>query len=99
MVPETKEQATDRAKALIKLWYASEPKAMESLRFHFEDTLSYMEFPKEEWSKLRTSNTVERLFREVRRRMKVMDNSFKSTESFSNYGASILGNLQEGYMR
>ncbi|MEK7152984.1 MAG: IS256 family transposase [Patescibacteria group bacterium] len=95
----TKDAATTKAKALIKQWYASEPKAMESLRYHFEDTVAYLDFPKEYWSKLRTSNTVERLFREVRRRMKVMDNSFNSTDSMGNYGASILGNLQEVYMR
>jgi transposase-like protein len=95
---QTKEEAITKAKTLIKQWYASEPKAMESLRYHFEDTVTYMDFPKEEWSKIRTSNTVERLFREVRRRMKVMDNSFNSTDSFNNYSASILGNLQEAYM-
>jgi transposase-like protein len=95
---KTKGEATTKAKALIKQWYASESKAMESLRYHFEDTIAYMDFPKEEWSKLRTSNTVERLFREVRRRMKVMDNSFNSTDSMHNYGATILGNLQEVYM-
>jgi transposase-like protein len=94
----TKDEATAKAKALIKQWYTSEPKAMESLRFHFEDTLTYLEFSPELWSKLRTSNIIERLFREVRRRMKVMDNSFNSTESASNYSASILGNLQEVYM-
>ena len=94
----TKEQATEKAKSLIKQWYASESKAMESLRFHFEDTIAYMDYPKEQWSKIRTSNIVERLFREVRRRTKVMDNSFNSTESFQNYSASILGNLQEVYM-
>lgn len=95
----TKEEATDKAKALIKQWYASEKTAMESLRFHFEDTITYMEFPKEDWSKLRTSNIVERLFREVRRRIKVMDNSFNSTDSFTNYSATTLGRLQEVYMR
>jgi len=95
----TKQEAIDKAKALIKQWYATEPKAMESLRYHFEDTVTYMDFPKGEWTKLRTSNTVERLFREVRRRMKVMDSSFNSTESMERYGASILGHLQEGYMR
>lgn len=95
----TKEEATGKAKTLIKQWYTTEPKAMESLRFHFEDTISYMAFPKEAWSRLRTSNTVERLFREVRRRMKIMDDSFNSTGSMHNYGASILGNLQENYMR
>lgn len=95
---QTKAEATTKAQALVKQWYASEKSAMESLRFHFEDTVCYMDFPKEEWSKLRTSNLVERLFREVRRRIKVMDNSFDSTESFSNYGATTLGRLQEVYM-
>jgi putative transposase len=95
---QTKEEATDKAKDLIKQWYASEKTAMESLRFHFEDTITYMDFPKEDWHTLRTSNIVERLFREVRRRIKVMDNSFNSTDSFTNYGATTLGRLQEVYM-
>ena len=95
---QTKEEATNKARALIKQWYASEKAAMESLRYHFEDTITYMDFPKEEWSRIRTSNTVERLFREVRRRLKPMDNSFNSTDSFNSYSASILGNLQEVYM-
>src|SRR6266536_3548027 len=90
-----KQEAEDKAKAFIKQWYASEKTAMESLRYHFEDTIAYLDFQEEEWTKLRTNNTVERLFREVRRRMKVMDNSFNSIGSMSNYGASILGNLQE----
>lgn len=94
---QTKDEATDKAKTLIKQWYAAEPKAMESLRYHFEDTITYMDFPKADWSKLRTSNLVERLFREVRRRIKVMDSSFNPTESFNGYSASILGNLQEEY--
>lgn len=95
---QTKEEATTKAQALVKQWYASEKAAMESLRFHFEDTVTYMDFPEEDWSKLRTSNVVERLFREVRRRIKVMDNSFNSTESFTSYGATTLGRLQEVYM-
>lgn len=45
---QTKEEATDKARALIKQWYASEKAAMESLRYHFEDTITYMDFPKEE---------------------------------------------------
>lgn len=96
---QTKTEATDKAKALIKQWYASERAAMESLRFHFGDTIAYMDFPQEDWHKLRTSNLVERLFREVRRRIKVMDSSFNSTESFTNYSATTLSRLQEVYMR
>jgi transposase-like protein len=93
-----KQAAITKAKDFIKQWYATEPRAMESLRYHFEDTVTYMDFPKEEWTKIRTSNTVERLFREVRRRIKTMDSSFNSTQSMQNYSASILGNLQEEYM-
>lgn len=92
------QEAIEKAKVLVKQWYSTEPKAMESLRYHFEDTLTYMRYPKEEWSKLRTSNVVERLFREVRRRMKVVDNSFNSIDSMNNYSATILGRLQEDYM-
>lgn len=96
---QTKEAAATKAKELIRQWYASEKAAMESLRYHFEDTITYLDFPKEDWPSIRTSNIVERLFREVRRRIKIMDSSFNSTDSFADYSAATLGRLQEVYMR
>ena len=37
-----------------------------------EETLTYMGFPSEHWTKIRTNNVIERLNREIRRRTRVV---------------------------
>ena len=37
-----------------------------------EETLSYMDFPYEHWSRLRTNNGLERIVKEIRRRTRVV---------------------------
>ena len=39
-----------------------------------EETLAYMEFPREHWTRIRTNNMLERIMREIRRRMRVVGN-------------------------
>lgn len=94
---DSKDQALQRFEAFCKRWYIAEPKAVESFRFHFERTLTYYDFPKELWRKIRTNNILEREFREVRRRIKVFDSSFNSTESLNRYGNSIFNYLNNHY--
>jgi len=94
---ETKEEAMEKAKAVVKKWYMVEPKAMESLKFNFEYSLTYFSFPKDLWSKIRTTNLLEREFREFRRRMKVFDNTFQSVESGQRYANSIINYLNSYY--
>ena len=38
------------------------------------ETLSYMAFPREHWTRIRTNNVLERLMREIRRRTRVVGN-------------------------
>lgn len=94
---ETKEAALVTAKEVIKRWYMTERGAMESLRFHLELCLTYFQFPKDDWKKVRTSNMLEREFREVRRRMKVFDNTFQNVESGNRYANSMFNYLNETY--
>jgi transposase-like protein len=49
-------------------------KAADVLRSGVEETLSYMAFPREQWTRLRTNNALERRLREVRRRTRVVGN-------------------------
>ena len=37
-----------------------------------EETLSYMSFPREHWTRLRTNNSLERIMKEIRRRTRVV---------------------------
>lgn len=94
---KTKEEAVIKMKTFAKKWYVAEPKAVESLRFDFEKTLTYLSFPQDIWKKIRTTNILEREFREVRRRIKVFDNSFNSEESLNTYGNSIFNYLNNNY--
>lgn len=94
---ESKQGAVATAKKVVKKWYLAEPKAMESLRFNLESCLSYFAFPKDTWRQIRTTNILEREFREVRRRMKGFDNTFQSQESGERYANSILNYLNQNY--
>lgn len=93
----TKEQALLQIKAICKKWYVVEPKAIDSLKYHIMDTLTYFDFDQKLWHRIRTNNILEREFREVRRRIKVMDSSFNSTESATRYTGSIINYLNQHY--
>ena len=94
---ETKEEAIEKAKEVVKKWYLVEPKAMESLRYNLESCFTYLNFPKELWKKLRTTNLLEREFREVRRRMKGFDSTFQNQKSAEKYANSIFNYLNNNY--
>lgn len=48
--------------------------AAKTLEDGILETLSYTEFPREHWRKLRTNNPMERIMREIRRRTRVVGN-------------------------
>ncbi len=94
---KSKDEAIDQAKIFCKKWYIKEEKAIRSFRHNLEDCFTYFEFPEHLWSKVRTTNILEREFREVRRRIKVFDNTFNHVQSITNYANSIFNNLNENY--
>jgi len=95
----TKDEATAAAQALVKKWYTKEEQACASLRHNFELTLTYLDFPPELWSKIRSNNILEREFREVRRRTKQFDNSFNDPRSLDRYHNGVLTWLNDNYPR
>ena len=69
----------DRAAALAKAedveaklrsWRLSN--AAKALRLGVEETLSYMTYPREHWTRLRSNNMLERIMKEIRRRTRVV---------------------------
>lgn len=94
---ESRDEALEKTRNTVKKWYMVEPKAMESLRFNIGDCFTYFEFPREIWRRIRTTNILEREFREVRRRMKVFDNTFQNPESANRYTNSIFDYLNCNY--
>jgi len=55
-----------------KRWQARAPKAVECLAQDIEELLAFFACPKKHWRRIRTTNVIERLFVEVRRRIRKM---------------------------
>lgn len=94
---QSKKEALDKTKAVVRKWYMTETKAMASLRYNIEYCFTYFDFPRDSWSHLCTNNMLEREFRELRRRMKVFDNTFQSEESANRYANTIISYLNQNY--
>lgn len=54
-------------------WAQEIPSAFKSLKTNIENALTFMNFPSEEWLALRTTNPIERLNKEFKRRTKTME--------------------------
>jgi transposase-like protein len=62
------QQLAETVKLMAKRW----PKAAELLATAEEDVLAYMAFPPEHWSRIYSTNPLERLIREIKRRTDVV---------------------------
>jgi transposase-like protein len=70
---ENREAALEKGKAVAeKLRGMKLGKAAEKVSDSLLDTLMYMSYPPEHWTRIRTNNSLERLMREIRRRTKVV---------------------------
>lgn len=69
---DTKTEATQRYRAWANEWRAPVPKAVECVETDIDELLTFFNEPKELAAKLRTTNAIERCFREVRRRTNPM---------------------------
>jgi putative transposase len=70
---ESREEAIAKGKAVAeKLRRMKLKKAAEKVSESLSDTLTYMSFPQEHWTRIRTNNGLERIMREIRRRTRVV---------------------------
>ena len=70
---ESREAALKKAEAVAEELRSMKLKeAAKKVCESFEETLTYMSFPSEHWTKIRTNNVIERLNREIRRRTRVV---------------------------
>ena len=70
---ENKKAAREKAKVVIEeLRQMKLKEAADKLEKGIEETLTYMAFPYEYWLKIRTTNLVERINREIKRRTRVV---------------------------
>ena len=70
---ESREAAKEKAVQITeKLKEMKLSAAAKKLQEGIEETLTYMDFPTQHWSRIRTNNTIERLNREIKRRTKAI---------------------------
>lgn len=70
---EDREAALQKAREVEKKLLAMKlEKAAKVVREGVDETLAYMAFPREHWLKIRTTNPLERIMREIRRRTRVV---------------------------
>ena len=72
---EDRQAAREKAQLVVdKLTASRLGQAAATVRDGVEETLSYMSFPREHWTRIRTNNVLERIMREIRRRTRVVGN-------------------------
>ncbi len=69
----SREKALEFATQFNEHWQKEIPSAVKCLQNSLESCLTFFDFPEEEWISLRTSNVIERLNKEFRRRTKPME--------------------------
>jgi transposase-like protein len=81
-----------------KKWAHIAPKATKCLEKDLEELLNFYSCPKEIWVKVRTTNVIERAFREVRRRTRPMS-CFNNVQSIERIVYAKLTHLNEQWGR
>ncbi len=66
------DDARDEAKQFLSRYQREFPSAAETLAKHLEECLTFYRFPERHWKHIRTSNVIERAFKEVKRRTRVI---------------------------
>lgn len=69
---ETTREAGKRFREWAKEWRDLAPAAVRCLEQDLEELLAFFGVPQRDWRKVRTTNAIERIFREVRRRTRPM---------------------------
>ena len=69
----SKEKAHELSARFTERWQKDVPSAVKCLQNSLESCLSFFDFPEEEWISLRTTNVIERLNKEFKRRTKPME--------------------------
>lgn len=69
---QNRREALRAVKAFADEWLVEEERAVRTLKRDLHQCMTYLEFPEEDHKSIRTTNALERAFREVRRRTRPM---------------------------
>jgi transposase-like protein len=76
-------EALKLAKAVLRDYAGKAQAFVDKFRRHLEPCLAFYQFPQTHWVKIRTSNVIERLFQEIKRRTKVIPSFGKESRCLS----------------
>jgi len=97
-------QATSRSEAQrsfrrwARKWRPRRPRAVACVERDLEELLTFYAFPPAHWRKIRTTNIIERAFREVRRRTRPMS-SFTNPASCDRIVFGVISHLNRSWER
>lgn len=91
-------EAIQRFRAWKRCWQRQAPKAVACLEDDLEDLLTFFDCPKAHWKRLRTTNVIERLFVEVRRRIRAMC-AFTTRSSCERILFSVFDRMNQHWTR
>lgn len=90
----TRREAVARFRDWAAQWHRRQPKAVKCLETDLEELLSFLDCPQPHWRKVRTTNAIERAFREVRRRTRPMS-CFNNQASVDRIIYGIINHLNQ----
>ena len=91
---KNKRQAIKRYRRWAKRWEGKAPEAVKCMEKDIDELLNFFDMPKKHQVKVRTTNVIERIFREVRRRIRPM-NCFTNDASCDRILFGIIRYLNE----
>lgn len=94
----SKHQALQEFRAWKQAWEHRRPRAVRSVEAHLDALLHFFDMPAAHWVRIRTTNVIERAFREVRRRTRPMS-SFTNPESCDRITYGVLSHLNSSWER
>lgn len=78
-------------------WSKEAPKAVQCVEKDIDALLSFYKFPFRHWTLIRSTNVIDRAFKEFRRRVKIME-TFPTEESCQRIMFALAKMLNEGWM-
>jgi len=95
---EHRTEALQRFRQWKRRWQNQAPKAVACLETDLEELLAFLDCPKAHWKCLRTTNAIERLFVEVRRRIRTMC-AFTTRSSCERILFSVFDRMNQHWSR
>lgn len=92
----TRREALARFRQWAARWRPVAPKAVACLEQDLEELLPFLDCPRAHWRKVRTTNAIERAFREVRRRTRPMT-CFQNPASVDRIIYGVISHLNQAW--